>query len=246
MGEDRRGQVHAVRLPRRIADKLNEAAVRVGGYGEAIEAMATAQELARDWFREYLGDVRGPDDVRITFRLSARAEGALRAWAGRRPLSKVIRHLVLYTVTDGRRATLVAAAVDTPAPAARPAASKPAPSPARLPTAPSVSLAAARPAPSYAPPPTPLTAVEAFNHLPPSRQGLRYVCEIPGCEFGAGPGAVVRCRKHVTWVAPAFGHLPALPMGQRYICQVTSCRFTQGDGVSTGIIVVPVYCCEHA
>ena len=234
--EDRRDSVCAVRLPRVLANELDKLAVAVGGYGQAIELMTDEQELPRDWFLEYPGDVSGPHDTRVTFRLSARAKRALRGWAGRRPLSKVIRHLVLYTFTDGRRAALGAATVDAPVPAM----SQPAPpSTAARPPAP-------RAAPSPAQPPGRLTAVEAFSHLPPPRPGLSYVCEIPGCEFGAGGSVVVRCRQHVNWVAPAFSHLPPLPTGQRYICQVSACRFTQGDGVSTGATTVPAWCREHA
>lgn len=243
-GEDLRGPVHAVRVPRVIADKLSEAADHFGGYGKAIEAMALEQELPPDWFREYPGDVRGPHDLRVTFRLSARAKRALRAWAGRRPLSKVIRHLVLYTFTEGRRAALGAATVNAPVPAA----SQPAPTPACRPVLPSTTVRppASRLASPIGQPSRPLTPADAFSHLPSPRPGPPYVCEIPGCEFGAGAGVVVRCRNHVNWVAPAFSHLPALPLGQWYICQVATCRFTQGDGVSTGGTVVPAWCREHA
>ncbi len=233
--EDRRGPVHAVRVPRVTADGLDKVAAAAGGYGKAIELMLVEQELPRDWFREYPGDVRGPHDTRITFRLSAQAMRSLRAWAGRRPLSKVIRHLVLYTFTDGRRAALGAA-------------SRPAPSPVRPPAPPST--AARPPAPRTPHPsaqmPGRLTPADAFSHLPLPRPGLSYVCEIRGCEFGAGSGVVVRCRQHVNWVAPAFSHLPPLPAGQRYICQVAACRFTQGDGVSVGPTIVPAWCREHA
>src|SRR5437879_2612909 len=130
-GEDLRGPVLAVRLPRVIANTLDEAAANVGGYGKAIEMMATEQELPPDWFRERPGDIPGPHDTRITFRLSAPALRSLRVWAGRRRLSKVIRHLVLYTFTDGRRAAVRVAAVDAPVrPAASPVSAVPARPPA--------------------------------------------------------------------------------------------------------------------
>ncbi len=247
--EDRRGPVLAVRLHRVLADKLDGAAANVGGYGKAIEGMATEQELPRDWFREYPGDVRGPHDARVTFRLPARATRALRAWAGQRPMSKVIRHLVLYTFTDGCRASAGVAPVDVPVPPTRPSAiqSAPAaPSRARSPAPLTGRPLAFRPAPSRAQPAGPPTAANAFGHLPSPPSGLSYVCEIQSCESGAGGGVVVRCRKHVDWVAPAFSHLPPLPTGQRYICQVTACRFIQGDGVSIGATIVPAWCREHA
>src|SRR5207244_9145837 len=137
-------------------------------------------------------DIPGPHDTRITFRLSAPALRSLRVWAGQRRLSKVIRHLVLYTFTDGRRAAVRVAAVDTPV---RPAASPLSAVPARPPAPPSP---AGRPAAPRAPGPPaqptgPLTAADAFSHLPLLPTGVSYVCEIPGCEFGAGSGAVVRC-----------------------------------------------------
>ncbi len=247
--EDRHGAVLAVRLRRAIADRLDEAAEHVGGYGKAIEMMATEQELPRDWLREHPGDVPGPHERRITFRLSTRAARSLRAWAGRRPLSKVIRHLVLYTFTDGRRAAAGRAPLGGPLSPARASAIRSAPaapSPPRSPAPPNARPPVPQLAPSQAQPPGRLSAAEAFSHLPPPRAGLPYVCEVPGCEFGAGSGTVVRCHNHVRWVAPAFSHLPALPMGKRYICQLSSCRFSQGDGVSTGAMMVPAWCRKHA
>jgi len=246
MSEDRCGPVYAVRLPRRLAAKVDEAANHFGGHGKAIEAMLTEQALPADWFREYPGDVPGPYDVRLTFRLSTRATRALRAWAGRRPLSKAIRHLVMYTLTEGRRAPRSAAAVDATPLAARPVASGPTSAPAR-PPAPSTTV---RPPAHLLPhsivqPPRSLAAADAFSHLPPATPGLSYVCLVPGCEFATGGGAVVRCRRHVDWVAPAFSHLPRLPVEQQYFCQLSSCRFTAGDGVSAGSVRVPALCREH-
>ncbi len=251
-GEDRCGPVRAVRVPRVLADWLDQVADAAGGYGKAIELMLVEHELPRDWFRKYPGDPRGRRcDVRLTFRLSERAKRKLQAWAGHRPLSTAIRHLVLYTFTDGRGAAFGALPVDASVPPAPLASARPAPFTPSLARPPAPPPTAARPpAPRTPHPPAQLpgrpTPADAFSHLPPPRPGLSYVCEIRGCEFGAGSGVVVRCRQHVNWVAPAFSHLPPLPTGQRYICQVAACRFTQGDGVSIGATVVPAWCREHA
>src|SRR5215470_5728946 len=105
MSDSRRGQVRAVRLPHVMTDELDKVAAAVGGYSKAIEVLATEQQLPHDWFRENTCDV-GVDvgvelDTRITFRLSVDTERALRAWGGRRPLNKIVRHLILYSFTDG-------------------------------------------------------------------------------------------------------------------------------------------------
>src|SRR5438477_13170780 len=97
----RRGRVRAVRLPQVLTDELDKVAAVVGGYSKTIEMLATEQQLPHDWFRQHPSDVRRQRDSRITFRLSVRTERALRAWGGRRPLSKIVRHLILYSFTEG-------------------------------------------------------------------------------------------------------------------------------------------------
>ena len=227
---DRHGPVLAIRVPRLIAKTLNEMAEQFGGYGPAIEAMSTEQQLPAGWFRRYTGDVPGPHDTRISFRLTTSARRALRSWGGQRPLSKIIRHLVFYTCTDGHNASSAPRQDDHSRAAlnSRPAPSTVAESPASRP-----------------PSPQSQSAGGAFHHLPPAPVGLSYVCQIPGCRFATGSGVVVRCAAHVKWIPAAFEHLPALPTDYQYICQVPSCRFTSGDGVSIGTVRVPAWCYQH-
>jgi hypothetical protein len=236
-----RARVRAVRLPRVFTDQLDKLAAAVGGYSRAIEALAIEQELPRNWFQRHPGDIRRRRDVRITFRLSARAERALRAWGGRRSLSKIILHLVLYSFTEGLK-TQPAAAASSPSAGRRESPATPvAPAaPPRL--RPAVEAAPRPPGPR----PKSGSIAAAFSHLPPAAVSLPYVCEIPGCEFGGSSGAVVRCRRHVRWVSAAFSHLPAPTPGQRYVCQLSTCPFQHGDGVSTGPTIVPTLCREHS
>lgn len=237
--DSRRAGVRAVRLPRVFTDQLDKLAAAVGGYSSAIEALATEQELPRDWFQRHPGDIRRRRDVRITFRLSARAERALRAWGGRRSLSKIILHLVLYSFTEGLK-TQPGAAASSPSPGRRESLATPV-APAAPPRLRPAVEAAARPPRAKSG-----SIAAAFSHLPPAPVSLPYVCEIPGCEFGGSTGAVVRCRRHVRWVSAAFSHLPVPTTGQRYVCQLSTCRFQHGDGVSTGPTIVPTLCREHS
>ncbi len=227
---DRHGAVLAVRVPRLIAKALNEMADQCGGYGPAIEAMSTEQQLPAGWFRQHTGDVPVPHDSRISFRLTPSARRALRTWGGQRSFSKVIRHLVFYTCTDGHNASPEPGQDDHSREALdnRPASSTVTKSPASRPA-----LLESR------------SAGGAFHHLPPLPIGLSYVCQIPGCRFAAASGVVVRCSAHVKWTPAAFEHLPALPIDYQYICQVSSCRFTSGDGVSIGTVRVPAWCSQH-
>src|SRR5262249_61386788 len=90
------GRVHAVRLPRVVTDELDKVADEVGGYGKAIELLATQPALPRDWFQENRGKIRSRRDTRITFRLASRAEHALPACGGRRPRTKIFLHVTIY------------------------------------------------------------------------------------------------------------------------------------------------------
>src|SRR5262245_2833681 len=115
----RYGRVRAVRLPHVLTDELDKGAALVGGYSKAIEMLATEQDLPRGWFLEHRGEIRHQRDTRITFRLSARTERALRAWGGRRPLSKIVGHLIIYSFTEGLGAQLPAILSSLPVPHAQ-------------------------------------------------------------------------------------------------------------------------------
>jgi hypothetical protein len=241
MNEGRRGRVRAVRLPHVLTNELERLAAVVGGYSKAIEMLAAEQELPRGWFLEHRGEIRHPRDTRITFRLSVRGERALRAWGGRRPLSKIVAHLIVYSFTEGLGARLPAIVASLPVPPTESPGHRVARASAP-PGSPALTLAQGR----VAKPPAPMPAKDVFDHLPALRAGLSYVCEIPDCDFARGSGVVVRCRLHTRSSAPAFDHLPRLPRGHRYICQRATCRFVNGDGVATGATIVAAFCREHA
>src|SRR5213594_865907 len=160
--------VRAVRLPIQVADRLEWAAERAGGRGQAVEMMLLKQLPSRSWFREYRfrGQISCP--ARVTLRLSGSVVRKLREVTGRRSLSEAIRLLILYTFTDGELGPRGVSGA-RPTPAARPSVSHStaAVQPTGRPLSPLPSAGTQSDSTRWA---------RAFSHLPPLPSGSRYRC----------------------------------------------------------------------